>query len=147
MEQINQSLKINLAPIIEQFVRAPMLLAAMIMLQVTWLILTWLTGAALHWGKLPLLLVYSVAAGLIALGMPASVVSRLGQLRERLAQNEKLFLGALCTVVLSAGQHPPLMPLVYGLAMHTLGVNLLAPRLVCLALAVTVVLVIYFFWQ
>ena len=41
-------------------------------------------------------------------------------------------------------QHPPLVPLVYGFAMHLLGVNLFVARLVSLAFAIATVLLTYF---
>ena len=60
------------------------LLAAMILLQVLWLVTMWMTGGTSNWGKLPLLLVYSIVVGVIIGHLPDGFVSRIRQLRERL---------------------------------------------------------------
>jgi 4-amino-4-deoxy-L-arabinose transferase-like glycosyltransferase len=159
----------------------------MLVLQVAWLALIWLTGTAANWVKIPLLLLYSVVVGLGVIYAPGGLTLRLKLLEERLACSEKRALIVLCVVVLVVGvvyarsqrawtdegsgtkvasivaergiaqlfaeytryswlgsQHPPLMVVIYGLAMRVFGPGLFARRLVCLAFAIATLLVTYF---
>lgn len=89
--------------LIERLVKTRIILVVMIMLQVAWLALTWLTGTAVNWIKIPYLLVYSVGVGLGVIYAPGGLTLKLKQLEERLVCNEKLALIALCVVVLVVG--------------------------------------------
>ncbi len=53
------------------------------------------------------------------------------------------FFASYASLPWLGGQHPPLVPLVYGFAMRILGVNLFVIRLVSLGLAITTVLLTY----
>jgi hypothetical protein len=89
--------------IAERLIQTRTLLAAMIFLQVLWLVTVWMMGATSNWRKLPLLLVYSVVVGVMIGHAPADFVSRIRQIKERLIQNERSLILILCGVVLMAG--------------------------------------------
>jgi 4-amino-4-deoxy-L-arabinose transferase-like glycosyltransferase len=174
--------------IVERFWQTRSLLAAMILLQVFWLVVRWLLMPAPNWRQLRFLIVYAVVIG-VAIGFtPAGLVSRIRQLRKRLVQNEKLLVLILCLVVLAVGvvyansrtrllgdepprfdaskkvavegvtsffadygelpwlgrQHPPLIPLINGLAMRVLGVNIFVMRMISLVFATATILTTYF---
>jgi 4-amino-4-deoxy-L-arabinose transferase-like glycosyltransferase len=88
---------------IERLMQTRSLLAAMISLQVLWIVTMWMTGGIPNWRKLPILLVYSIVVGLMIGHVPAGFVSRIRQLREHLIQNERVLILILCGIVLIAG--------------------------------------------
>jgi 4-amino-4-deoxy-L-arabinose transferase-like glycosyltransferase len=79
------------------------LLAAMVSLEVLWLVMRWLLMATPNWSQLLPLFVYTLVLGLAIGLMPASFVSKIRQLKEGLIQNEKLLILTLCVVVLTVG--------------------------------------------
>jgi len=87
----------------KRFIRTRTLLATMIALQLVWLVTIWVTGVASSWQKLPLLLAYTVVAGVVVSLMPAGLLSRARQLGERLLRDERLLVLTLCVVVLVPG--------------------------------------------
>jgi 4-amino-4-deoxy-L-arabinose transferase-like glycosyltransferase len=70
---------------------------------VLWLASIWLTGAAPHRQKLPLLLVYSVVCAVIIVCLPVGIVSSIRRVKERLERDEKLLYAILGAVVLNVG--------------------------------------------
>lgn len=89
--------------LIQRLVQTPILLAIMTLLQMAWLALTWLTGTAVNWKKIPYLLVYTVVVGLGVAYVPETGKSRFRQFEECLVCHEKLALIVLCIVVLIVG--------------------------------------------
>jgi 4-amino-4-deoxy-L-arabinose transferase-like glycosyltransferase len=90
--------------IFERLLQARNLLAAMVSLQVLWLLVRkWPLDNEPHWRKIPLFLVYTVVVGVAIGRMPAGFMSRIRQVKERLVQNEKLLILTLGVVVLIAG--------------------------------------------
>lgn len=89
---------------VERLMQTRNLLAAMVLLQVLWLLFReWPSGSVPYWGQLPFFLAYTVVVGVAVGCMPAGWVSRIRQIKEHLVQNEKLLVLTLCVVVLVAG--------------------------------------------
>lgn len=89
--------------IVERLMQTRNLLAAMILLQVVWLVMRWFLMAAPDWRQLSLLLVYTIAGGVVIGRMPAGFVSRIRRLKEGLIRNDKLVVLTLCVVLLIGG--------------------------------------------
>lgn len=78
----------------------PMVMAA---LQGLWLGSIWLSGAAAHWQKLPLLLIYSGACVLVIVRLPDSIVHRIRHGTDRLTHQEGRLTILLSATVVSIG--------------------------------------------
>lgn len=78
------------------------MLAGMILLQLLWLAVTWLTGAAANWVKIPILIGYSIAAGAVALLAPSKFLDRLDEFGKRLS-NTKFLWPTIIVAVLAVG--------------------------------------------
>ncbi len=161
----------------ERPVQAYLLPGAMILLQILWLALTWLSGAATNWRKIPLLLLYSLVAGGAVLALPIApasgekthllllvslVVLAVGVVyaRDQRVWPDETLSRQVARIVAREGigplwakykqsawlaqQHPPLLIILYGLAMRAFGARLLVARLVTLFLAVMALWVAYF---
>lgn len=87
----------------DRVMRGGSLLAAMVALQVLWVVLIWLTGVASSPRKLPRLLVYSVVGGAAVGSLPARFVSGIREFKGQLLHNEKFLILTLCTVVVAIG--------------------------------------------
>ena len=164
------------------------LLVAMVLLQVLVIPvkIRYSTGI-FRWDLILPSLLYAVIVGVAVVFLPAGLVGRLRQVRERLVWDGRLFIFALCLVVLFAGafflhrppvhpdeassfaasrvvaadgvasffadygqmewlghQHPPLVPLVYGLSMRLFGVDLAVSRVITLVLGLAVIIITYY---
>lgn len=168
--------------------KLPIVLVAIVSTQVIWLSAIWLTGASDSFGKLLILLIYSIVGGTTVIFIPNNLVLKIRRIMRFLIENEKIYLLILATAVLGIGalyavyqeveslvaelsvfkasqvivkegvgsfflqysqipwlgiQHPPLVPLTYGLVMCLLGEKILVLRLVTLVFATGTILVVY----
>ena len=175
--------------VVERLTKPHILLTSMALLQVLWLAAIWLTGAAPQGSqpKMLTLITYTVVAGATVVVLPPVFVSKIGQIKNDLVQNEKRLTLSLAAAVLVVAvlyamvqrvltdeahllrasrvvaetglapffanyakiqwlgsQHPPLIPLFFGLVMSLLGTNLFAVRLVSLLFVVATVLLTYY---
>ncbi|MBN1259043.1 MAG: glycosyltransferase family 39 protein [Anaerolineae bacterium] len=80
-----------------------LLLGAIMVFQLLWLALVWLTGAAADSAKIPWLLLYSLAVGLWVIFMPERLASRLREWGRDLLQHERGVWLALGLIGVGAG--------------------------------------------
>jgi 4-amino-4-deoxy-L-arabinose transferase-like glycosyltransferase len=102
MADNKRSLKPDVMRIVERFAPPRHLLAAMTALQVLWLSVIWITGAAYHWQKLGPLIIYTIIAGVTVYLIPAAFASRLGRIQGYLAQDKRRLIFGLCVAFLTA---------------------------------------------
>lgn len=88
--------------VLERFMQTRNVLAAMALLQMLWLATKWLLGLP-PYRRIPFVLVYTFVVGLAISYMPADLVYRIRQLKERIVKNEKFLILTLCVVVLTIG--------------------------------------------
>jgi 4-amino-4-deoxy-L-arabinose transferase-like glycosyltransferase len=149
--------------------------------QLAWLGAVWYSGTALHWEKLPVLMIYSLACGIMIFFFPAAASDPLKKLGTAVEGRERVII-VTCLVVLTGAytvyaclqpgwpdersifkasrvipelgmasffknyghmhwlgnQHPPLVPVIYGLAMWVFGVHVVVIRFVSLLFAMGV---------
>lgn len=79
------------------------LLISMAVLQVFWLMSIWFTGAATHWEKLPVLLVYSLVCIFIVSRLSADFIVKVQWFKEYLIKNERRLMLVLGMVVFVVG--------------------------------------------
>jgi 4-amino-4-deoxy-L-arabinose transferase-like glycosyltransferase len=161
-------------------------LLAMLGLQLSWLGLIWISGTAAHWHKVPVLLIYSGACGLLVLLAPGGAADPFKRIASGLHNKERSTFALFLALFLAAGswfayrqlgwpdegpifsaarmvseqglswffgqyarlpwlgtQHPPLVPLLYGLALEIFGVHLFVARMVSLLLAAGTLVITY----
>lgn len=167
--------------------QAPLLVGAMITLQIIWLVSIWLTGASTNYPKLLRLGLFTAVVGLGVLFWPRSVQRVVDSLRGRIEQNPMGILLVLSALTMAIGliygnyqrvwtwdeeqnfeasrifatqglhaffeeydtypwlanQHPPLIPIINGLAMRVFGLDLLVIRSISLVFTVGVVLITF----
>lgn len=88
---------------ITRFVTPRRALLAMMLLQLLWLAVIWLTGAATAVHKLPPLILYTFFTGLLVALMPARLRERLERTVDYLSQREKVALLLLSSLLLIGG--------------------------------------------
>ena len=175
-----------LAGVLERVFRPRILLAVMTALQLLWLSVIWVTGAASNAWKLPYLAGHTLVAGGLVYVLPPRFWSRLRWPHPALPSHRRPIILALALAVAIAGiayasfqdvltderfllqaseivaqqglgsffadyrdikwlggQHPPLIPMVYGFAMRLLGTNVLALRGIATAVTVGTVVLTY----
>lgn len=86
---------------LNEYVRGWQVLAAMIVLQMLWVIAIWITGATTNFRKLTILGIYTLVTGMVVLLMPASLTIKFTQLKGRLNPGRnRVFAILLISVIL-----------------------------------------------